>query len=249
MNGEFINLCTLAVSARLALKKGGFDYTKQKYVISEEYVFLPRKTFFLPGRQTVEKSADEWFARLKKSGLCDVKMMLPSDANPSLHGFSNSICGRVLCFFKSGRVTYFSPVWKFNEKERGWEIVFTEREWSNPPKDRPKFADNTDEFGSVLTEIAELADRIDEKFWAGVFRDAKQLLDGSGIPDKDDIPEKNMRLAYAAAKSDVFGAMGSWNDSPPYSAAEKGLSDDYKQLSKELFAQIQKALLYAVNEF
>ncbi len=64
-----------------------------------------------------------------------------------------------------------------------------------------------------------------------------------------DLHERNIRRYSAAAKADVFGAMGSWNDSPPYMAREKGLSENYKLLSDELFIQIQKALLFAVNEF
>ena len=53
----------------------------------------------------------------------------------------------------------------------------------------------------------------------------------------------------AASKADVFGAMGSWNDSPPYAAHEKGLDAEYDQLSAELLKNIRLAILYAVNEW
>ncbi|RRD38069.1 hypothetical protein EII28_02735 [Fusobacterium nucleatum] len=43
--------------------------------------------------------------------------------------------------------------------------------------------------------------------------------------------------------------MGSWNDSPPYYACEKGLENNYKNLSNELLTQIRLALLYSVNEW
>ena len=49
--------------------------------------------------------------------------------------------------------------------------------------------------------------------------------------------------------SNVFGGMGSWNDSPPYYAHEKGLESEYDSLTEELLTQIRLALLYSVNEW
>ncbi|MDE7445785.1 MAG: hypothetical protein K2N15_08820 [Lachnospiraceae bacterium] len=63
-----------------------------------------------------------------------------------------------------------------------------------------------------------------------------------------DISEEKKRMFYASSIADVFGAMGSWNDSPPYYAHEKGLDDDYESLSNELLKQIRLAALYAINE-
>ncbi|MDE6742896.1 MAG: hypothetical protein K2J95_03340 [Lachnospiraceae bacterium] len=63
-----------------------------------------------------------------------------------------------------------------------------------------------------------------------------------------DLSEENKRMFYASSIADVFGAMGSWNDGPPYSAYEKGLEDDYEKLSNELLKQIRLAALYAINE-
>ena len=49
-----------------------------------------------------------------------------------------------------------------------------------------------------------------------------------------ELPEINKRLFYVSDISDVFGAMGSWNDSLPCYAAEKGLESEYQNLSSEL---------------
>ncbi len=43
--------------------------------------------------------------------------------------------------------------------------------------------------------------------------------------------------------------MGSWNDSPPYMAQEKGLEKEYETLSDQLLKQIRSAILYSVNEW
>ena len=63
-----------------------------------------------------------------------------------------------------------------------------------------------------------------------------------------ELPEAKMKLYFAADISDVFGAMGSWNDSPAAKAAEMGISDEYEMVSKELIAHNRLALMYAINE-
>ncbi|MCR5815850.1 MAG: hypothetical protein K6F91_03105 [Ruminococcus sp.] len=60
--------------------------------------------------------------------------------------------------------------------------------------------------------------------------------------------ERGRRLFAAASKADVFGGMGSWNDSPPYLAQEKGLKKEYDELSEQLWYEIKVAVMSAVNE-
>lgn len=246
MNGEICELCALTANARCALKSGAMSHTTQGYINSERFVFLPRKI------KVIEDSAEKWFVQLKRLGVADIRMLLPLTAkNRERSGFINTNGGCILCFFDSGEVTYFTSEWRFNKEKRSWNIEFTEYEWENPPQEKPRFSDNTAEFTSALSDIAELAEKIDEKFWADIFREALGILNGSRECENTDLPnlpERNLRLYCAAAKSDVFGAMGSWNDSPPYSAKEKGLADEYRRFSDELFIQIRKALLFAVNE-
>lgn len=255
MKGETAELCRLTAHAKYALKHGnGLYYTPGKYVLSEGFTFLPRKMSVLPIKKEIsEKTADDWFKRLLSFGIADIYMLLPVNyGNRTIHGFANANSGCVLCLWNSGAVTFFSPKWSFNNDRRAWNIEYTEREWNDPPNEPPHFSDNAAEFSNALADIAELADKIDEKYWASIFRKAKDTLNGklaheqTGLPD---LPEKNLRLYSAAAQADVFGAMGSWNDSPPWSAEQKGLSDDYTRMSNELFLQIQKALMFAVNEF
>lgn len=252
MNGEVSELCALTACARIALKDGTrFDYALEKYVNSERFVFVPRN-----GSEIVEDSAEKWFARLKLLGLNDIIMLLPrTDRN--LHAFSNANGGCIVCFFDSGSVTYFNPKWYFDNEKKLWNVEFFESEWSSAPDKKPIFDDNTDEFGSALCDIAQLAEKIGQGGWADVFRQAHDILDGKfgrdslgyadRIPNIRGISEKNLRVYSAAAKADVFGAMGSWNDSPARYAREKGLSDEYERLSSELFSQIQMALLYSIN--
>lgn len=90
-----------------------------------------------------------------------------------------------------------------------------------------------------------------------LFLQAKDILEGNSneYPDKEYclsfplLPDKNLPHFKAATLADVFGAMGSWNDSPPYMAQEKGLRQEYEKVSSELFKNIRLAVLYSINEW
>ena len=62
-----------------------------------------------------------------------------------------------------------------------------------------------------------------------------------------DIPGHNKDLFEAASNADVFGGMGSWNDSPAGAAAEKGRVKEYNELSDKLFNQNAIAVMYSIN--
>lgn len=251
MTGEVSELCALTACARAALNGGArFEYHMGKFVDSERFVFVTKNR-----AEVVENSAEGWFGRLRSSGLNDIIMLLPR-TDRKLHGFINSSGGCIVCFFNSGSVTYFTSKWYFDNEKKHWDIEFFESEWNDPPAEKPVFEDNTAVFGSALSDIAELADKIEQGGWAKIFREARDILDGGqkcelGYEDRflniRGIPERNRRIYCAAAKADVFGAMGSWNDSPAWSAHEKGLSEEYDRLSVKLFFEIQKALIFAVN--
>lgn len=245
MNGETRALCLLTAAARIALKNGtALNYKKAEYVGYEKFVFTCRNG------EIIENSAEKWFERLKSTGLEDVFLLLPESASDrEIHGFSNTVGGRIVCRFDSGKVTCFVPKWEFDQNKRFWIVEYFESEWNDPPKGKPRFADNTEEFKKVLCEIAELAEKIEQPFWAGYFNKALDILENGLSDEISEFPEKNRRMSYAAEKADVFGGMGSWNDSPPFYADEKGLSEEYARLSNELFVQIKLALMYAVNEF
>ena len=63
------------------------------------------------------------------------------------------------------------------------------------------------------------------------------------------MPKKNLALFAAASLADVFGSMGSWNDDAASMAQYKKRGKEYEELSNELFAQMRKAILFAVNEW
>lgn len=257
MNGEMYQICMLVNAARNSITaKKEFTYRCDDYVNSVKFCFLPQKTLF---RETSVEAGDpqEWFRACMEKGLSDIKFLTPLQAkNRALLGFSNVNRSCILTFYKNHPVTYWMVTWEFDKSLKKWNIKYQEYKWDNPPSTMPQFDNNRKEFGDILLRIGEFADQIDFKNFGDIFRNAYDILNG-----KSEIPaqypngrsiylpaEENKRMFYAASKADVFGAMGSWNDSPPWYAQEKGLGDEYENLSNELLKQIRLAVLYAINE-
>ena len=246
MNGEVAQICDIAIYARYALKtKNKISYKPSKYENKIEFLFT---------ENFKAKDVNEWYEHCIEKGLEDIKLSMPiAVKDPSLLAFSNTSQARLICYFRDNLVTYFIPKWESGDN--GWNTIYREYKWDNPPKEKPQFEDNTKDFKNTLSKIATLADKIEFQNFTNIFTKAFDILDRREIEDNyykkyfSILPERNARLFYSAGTSDVFGGMGSWNDSPSWYAYEKGVESDYKNLSSELLTQIRLALLYSVNEW
>ena len=249
MNGEVVQICDITIASKFALKtKNKISYIPSKYENKIEFLFTENYK---------AKNVNEWYDYCIEKGLEDIKLLMPiSVKDPNLLGFANTSQASLVCFFKNSLITYFTPNWQY--KNNAWNIIYTEYKWENPPKEKPKFSDNTEDFKNILSRIASFADKIDFQNFANIFIEAFNILNGKSIENIKnnffeqyffELPEINKRLFYASNISDVFGGMGSWNDCPPFSASERGLENEYKNLSSELLTQIRLALLYSVNEW
>ena len=246
MNGEVAQICDIAIYARYALKtKNKISYKPGKYENKIEFLFT---------ENFKAKDVNEWYEHCIEKGLEDIKLSMPiAVKDPSLLAFSNTSQAGLVCYFKDNVVTYFIPKWESGDN--GWNVIYREYKWDNPPKEKVQFEDNTEDFKNTLSKIATLADKIDFQNFANIFIEAYDMLDGKDVESYYHkkyfllMPERNARLLCSAGISDVFGGMGSWNDSPSWYAYEKGLESEYKKLSSELLTQIRLALLYSVNEW
>ena len=254
MNGELSQICHIVISARKATKNNAeLVFEDEKYINSLKFYFLPRKRIFFL-KKDVAYSVPEWFEICRRNGITDIKCLMPTKVKDrAILGFANTNRSSIVCFNKNGQVTYFAANWEFNREKEGWDVVYQEYEWKNPPAGKPEFQDNTEEFKKVLGEIENLAYSIGADGFAKLFHKAFAALEGNAEYDLrakvPDIPKPYQNLYMAVMYADVYGAMGSWNDSPPYMAHEKGLDAEYDRLSDELLTQIRLATLYAVNEF
>ena len=90
--------------------------------------------------------------------------------------------------------------------------------------------------------------------WAKVFTDARQLLTDAAPqppyhadilpPDGYSLPAR--QLLAAAAQTDVFGGMGSWND---LGFSDKSVQAEYEQVTRELYEAVKLSFVAAVNSF
>lgn len=251
MNGEMEQLCRIVCCARKALyENADIDYTLGKYVLSTKFDFSRPI-----GLRRIREagSVQEWFKICKKRGLRDVKLVTPTATkNRYVLGFANASRGVMVCFWKNGRTTCFVPSWSFDDKEKGWNVIYKEQYAVSFSEEELTYTNQTEEFKSVLLEIAAFAEEIGASNWSGVFRKA---YDGMTNPDKEQnqhglghLPDDFKGIYLAISIADVFGGMGSWNDSPHGLARAKGLEKEYDELSDRLLKQLRHHLMYITNQ-
>lgn len=181
------------------------------------------------------------------------KLLSVSSVNSNIPNELNTNKNKFICYFKNNLVLYFTPKW--NATSGGWNIIYTAHKYENSTNEKIKFYDNTEDFRNILIKIRDFSNEIGVKNFANIFNYAFELLDKKKyIMNKEKfplnfLPDKNARLYVSSMTANVFGGMGSWNDSVPYCAYEKGLTDEYDKLSKELSKQMELATMYALNEW
>ena len=255
MNGEVFNTCIIVASIKQALRSNlELDYKGEKYIKSLVFDYVlgdePEKR--------EQDSINEWFKHALKLGLSDVRYatnLTVSSEERSLQGFSNVSHKSILCIYKD-KMSYLVPHWSFKEDKKGWdvwEIVYKEFSLDGTPEIQ-KFSDNTLEFKDILTRISKFADEIECENFGDCFRKGLKALNEpekieQNILNAPLMPKLNLALFTAASAADVFGGMGSWNDDAAGWAQHKKRAKEYDELSSELFTQMRKATLFAINEW
>ena len=252
MNGEVFNSCIIVASIKQALKSNlELNYKSEKYIKSLVFDFIlgdePEKR--------EQASINEWFKHALKLGLSDVRYatnLTVSSEERSLQGFSNVSYKSILCIYKN-KMSYLVPHWSFEEDKKGWDIVYKEFSLDGMPEIQ-KFSDNTLEFKDILTRISKFADEIECENFGDCFREGLKALNEpekieQNILNAPLMPKLNLALFNAASAADVFGGMGSWNDDAAGWAKRKKRDKEYDELSGELFTQMHKATLFAINEW
>lgn len=252
MNGEVFNSCIIVASIKQALKSNlELNYKSEKYIKSLVFDFIlgdePEKR--------EQASINEWFKHALKLGLSDVRYatnLSVTSEERSLQGFSNVSYKSILCIYKN-KMSYLVPHWSFEENKKGWDIVYKEFILNGTPEIQ-KFSDNTLEFKDILTRIAKFADEIECENFGDCFRKGLKALNEpenieQNILNAPLMPKLNLALFTAASAADVFGGMGSWNDDAAGWAQHKKRGKEYDELSSELFTQMRKATLFAINEW
>ena len=252
MNGEVFNACIIVASIKQALRSNlELDYKSEKYTRSLVFDFILGDE----SEKREQASINEWFKHALKLGLSDVRYatnLSVSSEERSLQGFSNVSYKSILCIYKD-KMSYLVPHWSFEEDKKGWDIVYKEFSLNGMPEIH-NFSDNTLEFKDILTKIAKFADEIECENFGDCFRKGLKALNEpekieQNILNAPLMPKLNLALFTAASAADVFGGMGSWNDDAAGLAQHKKRGKEYDELSAELFTQMRKATLFAINEW
>lgn len=251
MNGEVMEMCRMTAAVKKAMRSGQALTIAMPTYIQNIYV-----TFLKSHHRETVDTITKWYAVWKSSGLADIKFLMPLDvADRHLLGFANMTSCCMVCLYKKywkTKATVFTADWRFDEKLQGWNVYYQEQEGNHVPFEELHLPDPSRELAAILKTIGDFAVTIELPGWKKVFDEALGILKGTvEVPAQLmlDLPPKHQHIFAAAAKSDVFGAMGSWNDSPPYYAHEKGLDEEYEAYSAELLKQLRRALIYAINEW
>lgn len=248
MNGEIKQICEIVISARKSLYScEPIEFEPDELRYSVRFVFGPR--FFL--RKTV-CSVKEWFRYCRKWGIEDIQFWAPVEVK-ELHllGFANTAQSCILCYWNNGTVSCFVPNWVPDRTAGRWIVEYTEVP-PNAPLEKFHYIERSGELKQILLEISAFAEEIDAPWFAERYRSAYEILCES-VPVAHEqipagLPAEMTALFYAVYLADLFGAMGSWNDSPKWNAENNGRLAEYHAYSAVLLKQLRLNLLYVINE-
>lgn len=250
MNGELQHMAELVMMVKAAMMAGVLPdiITMRPHIKEETFVFAPVKKLFFGHVSATAKGAVSWFGRLKAKGLRSIRLLGEPQKDINRMGFANGLSSCMIGTGYAKDSAAWAKQWEFDQMEKKWVVTYREiRRIGGIPT--PDIEDPALELHNTLVAIAGLADMLDCSYFADVFRKADGILMADAGYHRIDIsmPDMNQRLYDAAINAWVFGAMGSWNDSPPYMAQVKGLSKEYDELTAALYRGILNAILYAVN--
>lgn len=245
MNGEIFQISSIVIATKNALKENrNIIFKPSEY---ENTILFKFTSSFFP------KDINKWYKKSLRKGLKNIQLYLPVNVKDrNKLGFINTSQSCMICYYKN-KISLFYPSWQFDKNIKKWNILYTEKIIEDNSFENISYKNNIDSYINTLENIKKLAHDIEFDYFANIFNNAIEALSGN-YEDIDkkmnlQLPEENKKLFYAASIADVFGAMGSWNDSPPYAAHEKNLSEEYDFLSNSLLIENRLAILYAVNEF
>ena len=251
MDIETFHAARITVAAKKALAENAalnYEPTPQESAAEIRFSFAPRQRNVRPPEA---RSPARWLKLCREAGLRDV-WLIPQTDLPEYIAPSQSMRKRphIVTAFEDGTVSCWAA------EVNGWDddYFFTYSEFfvESGSYPRPPFPDNEREFRSVLTEIGKFAENLGEDLFAAIFEEALAILDEERTredPVFSALPPRNFARLLAAMEADVFGGMGSWNDTPYTMACCRKREKQYGRLSSELAKQITLAQMYAINQW
>lgn len=246
MNIEIMTMAQLTLSAKYMIRTGDFDNSIRLNDNIEKIIFR-----FASHGETYPSaevdSCEEWLRMLHERGAEDFKLIVTDETDDygKLIVFNRLPCS-ILCFGRD-YVSSWNRVWTVNSDNK-WVVLMVEDIIENPPQEKPRFGDVSQDMATLLHRLRALAQKLELSEFAFAFNAAIKSLQADFVRG-DEMKPANRRLMKAAADAYVFGGQGSWNDKGQAAAATKGLTADYESLTKDLYRGIALSIMYAVNEW
>ncbi|MDY3986760.1 MAG: hypothetical protein SOX70_05290 [Peptoniphilaceae bacterium] len=240
MNGQVSQIMKMTGAAKRVLKYDEMaEYTPEDYVNSIRF-----EVKWILGKTKLLKSFRNWVLHLKKFNYKEIKVYINPDVQePGLLGFSNTHGSKIILHLLNGKGIEYRPTWYFDESIGKWNIRYVEENIDDPGIYEDGSTFDINNFDSLLDEISQFASDIGAEYFAEIFSNARNTL------HRNDFPGQYMHIFYAVSESDVFGAMGSWNDEPYGRAVEKGLLKEYERLSGALVRENRLGAMYCINNW
>ena len=249
MNGQLYHLIKVIDSSNKALKNMKIDkYKDEIYINSVLFETIIDNSFmskiFKKGEiKVIAKSVIEWHEHLKVKNCKRVYAKLGVSADDrNLSGFANGVSGEVMvCIYND-----YYEVWRneFHHNDKSWDIRYqmiqkNKGEFIIVDVDYNRAIDNLIE---CYLKIGDFAQDIKEEHWAKFFYSGKENLERIKSNKEIEIEQLVANIKWP------FGGMGSWNDSPPYSAYQLGREEDFKLISDNLYKTIHAAIEATLNK-
>jgi len=273
MTGSIAHIVGLAITGNDYLRNGKLPvdfYPGSKIFVYDNTVDFRelRKLIFLsPLREVVvSENPVEWFKYLKEDGCIRLRLYFQSSKDQSRakdHQLAGMVGGGGLWLIEAmygGYSNYWASRWQVGDQnapdKRIWLVNYVRtavKLASTNVQIEP--GEVKDKLRQSLEEIAEFASRQKLTNWGKIFEDARLILESEqpeeGSYYKGQFPLGYYSLAarqvlFAADAAWVFGGMGSWND---LGFDDKEDNDLYNKLSEQLYADINRAFISAVNSY
>lgn len=249
MNGELMNMIQLTLSAKYYIRTGKNEKSLVTNVQIEKMTFsFVQQDFGKMAPAAEAESRDKWMEMLAERGAEDIKLIVVDEIEDfDKLAFANAIPCFMLCFYDGG-VTRWNKRWSFNDETKKWDVHFTETTCLNTPPGKPEFSDVSQPMVTLLERLRAFSQKLGMSEFSIKFAAAQGALQANFV-NGDMISPANRRLLQSAIEAYVFGGEGSWNEKAKFAAAGKGLSEEYRNLTKELYRGIALSCMYAVNEW
>lgn len=251
MNGELLQIARITYYVNYSLRNNAVaEFKHSPYEGAINFVLDHKKSFSDTENETIY-GVEEWVRTLIGQGLKKAVLFVSVSDNPSYAGFSNTGSKCMITEFLDGTSSSWYPRWEFDRAKTMWNVQYFQLSCGPAPDDPRLFVNNLEEFKDVLQKIEAFAREINNETFAKIFKESYGYLvnedeSGDAVYMRDNFPgigNSALRMLTAASGADVFGGMGSWNDI----GYEADKDEEYQRLSQMLYAQVQKAVMFAVN--